>query len=139
VERNPYAPPEAKVDGGTESKTVEPRPPLGGCLVVLLIVMLIINAWMMVIYLLMALGKIDASGLSPWVVPALVVSGLVNIVSLAAILHWLRWGVYLLVTTAVLISISNIFLGSNAVIVVSGLIGPGVLLLLVRPLWKHFR
>ena len=139
MERNPYTPPEAKVDGGGESQVVEPRPPLGGCLVILLVVMLIINAWMMVIYILMAFGRIDASGLSPWVVPALIVSGLVNLVSLAAIFHWLRWGVYLLVTTAALISVSNIVMGSSMIIAGSGLIGPGVLLLLVRPLWRHFR
>ena len=139
MERNPYAPPEAKVADGVESPVVELRPPLGGCLVIFMVVMIIMNAWMMVIYILMAFGRIPTTGMYPWAVPALIATSLINLVSLAAIFHWLRWGVYLLVTTAVIIFISNVFLSSSVLITVSGLIGPGLLLLLVRPVWKHFR
>ena len=139
MQRNPYSPPEAKVDGGGEIKEAEPRPPLGGCLVILLVVMIIMNAWMMVIYILAALGQFRIPGLYPWVLPALLVTALVNLVSLAGIFNWFRWGVYGVLGTAALIFVSNVLLGANGFIAISGLIGPGVLLLLVKPLWKHFR
>src|SRR6185369_13607795 len=108
-----YSPPEANVDGGGENREVEPRPPLGGCLVILLVVMIIMNAWMMVIYVLMALGQFKVPGLYPWVLPALLVTALVNLVSLAGIFNWFRWGVYGVLGTAAIIFVSNILLGSN--------------------------
>jgi hypothetical protein len=139
VERNPYAPPESKVDGVTEGDVAEPRPQLGGCLVALLVVMIIGNAWTSVIYILAALGKFAPPGQPRWVVPTLLIATLVNLASLAAIFNWLRWGLYVAFASAGLVFLLNIYLGANSYLATIGLIGPALLFILVLPLWKHFK
>ena len=139
MERNPYAPPEAKVDGAAEGDPTEVRPPLGGCLVGLLIVMIILNAWASAFYTIAAVKNVSPPGQPPWIVPALLIAALVNVASLAAVFNWLRWGLYVAFTSAGLVFLLNIYLGVNSVLAAIGLIGPVLLFVLVRPLWKHFR
>ena len=139
MSRNPYLPPESKVEGAGESSEAEPRPPLGGCLVALLVVMIIGNAVTTVTYSLAAFGKFELPGLAPWVIPAFLVATLVNLVSLAAVFHWLRWGVYVALTSPLIIFGLNAYLGASRIFSIFGLVGPALLLLLVRPLWKHFK
>jgi hypothetical protein len=139
MSRNPYLPPESKVDGAGEPGEPETRPPLGGCLVTLLVVMIIGNAVTTVTYSLAALGQFELPGLAPWIVPTFLVAALANIVSLAAVFHWQRWGVYVALICPLIIFGLNAYLGASRIFSFFGLLGPAVLLLLVRPLWKHFK
>jgi len=138
VERNPYSPPESNVDAGEGNESAE-HPGLGGCLIALLIVMIVGNAWMMVIYSLAALGKLELPGRAPWIVPTFLAAAVVNITALAGIFNSRRWGMYLAMTSAAVIFVLNLVLGVNPLSALLGLIGPGLLLLLIRPMWKYFR
>jgi hypothetical protein len=91
-------------------------------------------------YLLLATGAIAqaAPGLPPALVATLGIGGFVNLAFAIAVWHWKRWGVYGLgISSAVVFVINATYLGVLAAAV--GLLGFGVLLLLVGPLWRYFR
>jgi len=139
MERNPYSPPESNVEGAGDGVEPEARPGLGGCLIALLVVMIVGNAVMTITYGLAALGQFDMPGMPAWVAPAYLLATLVNLAALAAIFNWLRWGVYVGLANPFLILALNLYLGASPLFASFGLVGPGILLLLIRPLWKHFK
>ena len=139
MERNPYAPPESKVEGAGDGMEPEARPGLGGCLIALLIVMIVGNAVTTITYGLASLGQFDIPGMPGWVAPAYLIATLVNLTALAAIFNWQRWGVFVGLINPLLIFALNLYLGASPLFASFGLVGPGILLLLIRPLWKHFK
>jgi hypothetical protein len=101
--------------------------------------MLSANALTTVVYCLSILGIMALRVRSPWLVPALIVLGTVNIVSLIAIWRWRVWGFYAALTSAVVIFIVNSIVGQRPFFAAVGLLGPLLLYAVMRPLWKHFK
>lgn len=138
MERNPYAPPESKVEAATEPGELEERPPRGGCLTALLAVMIAGNVLMTGIYTVMLLSHAGLPGGRAWLGPLLLFVGTVNVVSLVAIWMWQRWGFYVVAASAGSIFIMNIGLGANLFMALAGMIGPALIFMLMKPMWKHF-
>ncbi|MDB5284316.1 MAG: hypothetical protein JWO06_3391 [Bacteroidota bacterium] len=111
----------------------------GGCLTAFLGVSIVLNLLTALFYI--AFGATIASalpGLPGWVVYVLALIGVTNAGFGYATWMWKKIGVYGLVTTALLLFPFNLYAGSNPLFAVAGLIGPIILIALVKPLWEYF-
>jgi hypothetical protein len=114
-------------------------PVRGGCLSTFLVLMLIFNGLIILLYGFFLLsGRALLPAAPPWALPALLLLGAVNLVSAVALWRWRRWGLYALVASSLVVLGVNLSLGQSIPLCFLGLLGPVILLLLIRPVWKTF-
>ena len=109
----------------------------GGCLTAWLILMLIANPLVAVYYL--AAGhtvKQALPNLPEYAIPLLIFLGIANFVFALAIWSWKKWGMYGFACSAAIafiINLTNLGVGPSLL----GLVGVGILVALVSPVWKQ--
>jgi hypothetical protein len=86
---------------------------------------------------LLGIGSLPIGG--AWLAPSLLVLGVVNIASLIAIWKWRLWGLYALVACAVVMFFVNITVGIALWRAAIGLIGPLLMFVVMKPLWKQYK
>jgi uncharacterized membrane protein (DUF2068 family) len=107
----------------------------GGCLTAFLIFMFIVNTLTAFYYLFFGDAVRSAMPLIPaWAIPVLAVACILNVVFAVGVWQWRRWGVYGFIVLAILIFVLNItYVGLLPSLL--GLLGPVILVLLVRTRW----
>lgn len=140
---NPYSPPSAAL---AEPAANENNPGAskeqrrGGCLTVFLAIGVLGNTVAAGIYANTVIkGTLFNQSIPGWAVLVLLVGCIANVVACAAVWKWQRWGVYAFFATSVFALFVNLSLGLSAGNILVGLIGPAILLALVRPIWKFMR
>lgn len=137
MNRNPYSPPEANVDDVSGVATSATR---GGCLIAFLVVMIAANTGVALVYFTRsALIASQLPGLSEGFVFALGGVGLLNVFLASLVWRWRRVGVYGFVSVSLLVFALNLYVGLPLFQATGGLLGPLILILLVRGKWPHFR
>lgn len=112
----------------------------GGCLTAFVVLMLIANPITALVYVAGAdMVKRGLPHAPDWAFPVLALLGVVNTVSAVGIWLWKKWGVYGVVGTAAVALVVNLIVGVPPMNAFFGLAGPGILIFLVRPLWRGFR
>jgi uncharacterized membrane protein (DUF2068 family) len=108
----------------------------GGCLTTFLVLMLIANPLTALYYLVAGDAVRQAlPALPTWGIPVLAALGILNAVFAIGVWHWQRWGAYGFIASGLVAFLFNVsYLG--ALPAVLGLIGPVILVLLVRPHWS---
>ncbi|MBL8608170.1 MAG: hypothetical protein JNL38_12670 [Myxococcales bacterium] len=112
----------------------------GGCLTAFLVLMLIANPLTTLVYVAGAdMVKRGMPNAPDWAFPVLALLGVVNTASAIGIWLWRKWGVFGVCGTAVVALVINFMIGVPPMNAIFGLAGPGILVFLVRPLWRGFR
>ena len=136
---NPYAPP------GNDEPT--PQPPAapdeggkqrGGCLTAMLVLMMIANPLVALLYLLSGDAISRALHAPSWAVPLLGILSITNFFCALGIWRFKKWGVYGALAMAALGLVINFTIGVSPGQSLMGLIGPGLLVVLVKPRWESF-
>lgn len=137
MNRNPYTPPEANVDDVPGVATPATR---GGCLITFLVLVIVANTVLAVVYFTQAaLIASQLPRLSEGFVFALGAVGLLNVFLASLVWRWRRVGVYGFVSVSLLVFALNLYVGLPVLQAAAGLLGPLILILLVRGKWSHFR
>lgn len=115
-------------------------PERGGCLTAFLVLMMIANPLVGLFYILggdlLRRGMPDAPR---WALPVLAVGAFVQFACAIGIWSWRRWGVYGSCAMALVALVVNFAIGLAPQSAIMGLLGPIILVLLVKPRWAHFR
>lgn len=115
----------------------ESLPQRGGCLTTLLVLMMIGNAFTIILYLVMG-DEISRKAHVPEFTPYLMsFFGVLNIVFAYLIWNWKKSGVIGIGINSAIILVVNLMLGLG-ISSFGGLIGAVILIALVNPHWKHF-
>jgi hypothetical protein len=142
MSHNPYAPPEAVVEPAPAplSKPMQlyEEPIRGGWLTLLLVMKFIGNVIAAITYLFVVCGVLSLNGRGPSVALAYLALVVTNITAIAAIWNWRRWGLYLLVVSAIVIFALNLSLGLLHWSTGIGLFGPLLVFAAMWPRWKSF-
>ena len=110
----------------------------GGCLSVFLIAVMIINPLTSLSYIVLAPRIAQALPYFPtWALPVLIGLGLANFIFAVAVWKWKKWGVYGFAAVSLVALAINLNLHVAGVFKYLGLLGPVVLIILVRPQWKR--
>ncbi|MGB7327921.1 MAG: hypothetical protein WBD31_23805 [Rubripirellula sp.] len=119
-----------KADGKGEPDTKQRH----GCLTAWLLLMLVMNAIVVIVYLVN--GQAIQTQLHPsapdWVIPALTIGGILNVVFFLALFSWKRWGFWGLVLTYTFGSVVNLAAGLTIQQVLGSLIGLLILFIVLR-------
>jgi hypothetical protein len=109
----------------------------GGCLTTFLILMFIFNPLSTLYYLFFGDTVTRAVPSFPtWAIPVFALVGVLNVVFAVGVWKWRRWGVYGFIATAVPVFAVNVaYVGVLPALL--GLLGPVILVLLVRPRWAQ--
>lgn len=111
----------------------------GGCLTVFLLFMIATNALSAVSYLLRPEPALQQfPRLSKPLVLILVAGCLLNVLLAVLVWHWNRVGVHGFLAVSVLAFAVNLYIGLPVPFLAIGLIGPVILVLLVRSRWRRF-
>jgi hypothetical protein len=109
-----------------------------GCLTVLLILMIAADSLSTFLYLFKGQTILKTMPNMPgW---ALYVYGLCSLIGVLcgfAVWKWKKIGVYGFIATTIVIFIFNLALGINIFAAVLGLLGPVLLIILLRPVWSY--
>jgi hypothetical protein len=70
--------------------------------------------------------------------PVLAGAAFANLACMVGVWNWKRWGVVGFCGLTVATLVANLAMGVGAG-AITGLVGAGILVALVRPLWDHFR
>lgn len=132
---NPYAPPQSPTGGPLVPNTQRNR---GGCLTAMLILMMVANPIAAIFYIVA--GDLVRRGMPEapdWIVPVLALASIANLAFAVGTWMWKKWGVYGFCATAVLGFVVNLMAGMGPR-AFTGILGPVILFVLVRPLWDQF-
>ncbi len=139
-EPNPYAAP--KMDHAYPGAAAAPLPDApkqrGGCLTALLVLMMIANPLVGLMYIVSGDAIQRALHAPAWAIPVLGGASMLNFVWAVGVWKFKRWGVYGFLAMAAVALIVNFTIGVAPMQAVLGLIGPAILIALVRPLWSRF-
>ena len=113
-------------------------PERGGCLTAFLIFMIIANAAAILLYLGMGEKIARASHLPSYTPAIMSLFGVLNLVFAIMIYKWKKAGVIGIVINSAVILILNLALGMG-VRSFGGVVGVVILVILVNPVWKHFK
>ena len=135
-ENNVYEPPKSDV-GDRELNPEELT--RGGCLTAFLIFMIIANSATTALYLLSPgiVNVISPDASMAWSY-ILGTGGVLNVVFALLVWNWKKVGVYAFLVMAILVFGINIYLGVPVVNSILGLLGPIILIFLVKPKWRKF-
>ena len=140
MDENIYSPPKAELDSlpATQPERPESR---GGCLTAFLLFGLIANGVTSIIYVKSLLeGSMFGQPLPPqWALVMLSVGAALNVASCVAVWKWRRWGVYAFFGMAAVALGVNIAIGVPTLSLAMGFLGPVILALLIRPIWRYMR
>ena len=110
----------------------------GGCLSTFLIFMIIANTSTSIYYLVsLSLEGGIVPNMPLWSVYLLLFFGILNTAFGVAVWKWKKIGVYGFVGSAIIIFGVNVTLGINIFTALFGLVGPAILIILVKPLWNY--
>ena len=140
MDENIYSAPKAELGSLPAGNTERPES-RGGCLTAFLVFALIANAFVSVFYVNSLIqGTMNGQPLPPqWAIVLLTIGGAVNVASSIAVWKWKRWGVYSFFAMATVALGVNLAIGVPAFSLVMGLLGPVILALLIRPIWRYMR
>lgn len=95
-----------------------------GCLTSWLVLVIVANSFTAILYLFAedSVAK-NLSGGAKWVVPALAVIGIGNVVFAIALFRWKKWGFFGLAATAIASVVINISAGLSTTLAIGGLAG----------------
>jgi len=111
----------------------------GGCLTAFLLFLIVVNAGTSLFYLLGADFLVSRlHGFQTWQAYVLAAAGIINLVFLIMVYQWKKFGLYGIIGMSIIILAFNVYLGMGANAVL-GLIGPIVLILVLRPVWKYMK
>lgn len=127
---NPYDIP------GSGGPAGPPPPARGGCLTLFLGGAMIMNPLVGLIYLF---GGRALLGDGAWALPILVLLAVANTAFAVAAWNWRKWGVIGFCGSALIAIPVNLALGLGASQMLTGLIGPAILLYLVKDDWDRLR
>jgi hypothetical protein len=112
----------------------------GGCLTAFLALMMIANPLVALVYIVGAdFIRKGMPNAPDWAFPVLAVMGFANFACAIGIFKWFKWGVFGAVGLAAITLVINFAIGVPPMNAILGLAGPGILIFLVRPLWRGFR
>ncbi len=137
---NPYAAPNADRahDPSRGARSPDTPKQRGGCLTALLVLMMIANPLVGLMYLVNGDAIQRAIHAPGWAIPVLGGASLLNFASAVGVWRFKKWGVYgFLAMSAVALTV-NLIVGIAPLQIMIGLIGPAILVALVRPLWSQF-
>jgi hypothetical protein len=111
------------------------KPERGGCLTAFLIFMLILNPLTALYYLFSGSTLRQALPTLPaWAIPTLAILAIANFVFALAIWKWKKWGLYGFAATSLIVFVINL-ISIGFFPALSGLIGLGLLVFLLRNVW----
>jgi len=113
--------------------------PRGGCVSVFLVFSMIANACTAILYALLSVKQTAQLHVPIWVLLFLAVVGIINLCAAIAVWRWRKWGVYACAASALVIFPINLVLHVSPVVAAIGLLGPAILIALVRPIWAHLK
>ena len=120
-----------------ETPQIQPR---GGCLTVFLIAVMIVNPLTSLSYLFLA-PRIQQNlpFLPSWAIPVLIGLGIMNFVFGYAVWKWQRWGVIGFTLSSLVALAINFMSRLNPISLGLGLLGPIILIALVKDHWKAMK
>ena len=113
----------------------------GGCLATFVIATVILNFFTMLYYFFAKNKLMETSKYftSSWMIYFVSFFGLLNVIFGIAIWNWKKFGVYGLMVSALILFCFNIYIGMAAIASALGLIGPIILIILLKPVWSHLK
>lgn len=110
----------------------------GGCLSAMLILIMVVNPLTSIFYLFNTANYDPEYATVPvWAMYSLAVLGFLNAGFAWAVWNWKKIGVYGFLINVLAIFAVNLAIGVNPVMASLGFIGPALLIILVKPVWKH--
>ena len=94
------------------------------------------NVYLAWLYLTRGASISSVTSQAPWVPPAFGALAIANVVSAIAVWRWKKWGVYLNAAAALMSFVLNVLIGISPVSAAVGLLGPVILIVLVRSHWS---
>lgn len=109
----------------------------GGCLTAWLVFLILANLLIALLHLVsVAIARRPIPELPAWVMPLSVLAALANCVFAIGIWKWKRWGLYGFIGLS-LIGFAVNLMTTGFALAVPGLVGLVILVVLVRPVWRH--
>ena len=103
---------------------MEERMKRHGCLTSLLVLILVVNIYSAISYLIGGNSlKAYVGQAYKWLFPLMCLLSLFNLICVVALLKWKKWGFWGMCGSAVIGSIANLYIGLSFVPAISGLIG----------------
>jgi len=141
---NPYEPPKseepppARMAPSTPLASMPQGKQRGGCLTALLVLMMIANPLVALMYLATGDAIKRTLHAPDWAIPVLGVAALTNFVCAVGIWRFKKWGMFGAVAMAAVGLVVNFTIGIQPMQALMGLLGPVILIALVKPQWAQF-
>jgi hypothetical protein len=99
-----------------------------GCLTAYLVFIIVANSAATLIYLLRPEEvRKDIPNVPDWILPALIIASIINVICSVALIRWKRWGFWGFVASAVLMFFVNLFTQLGIASSLAGLLGVAIL------------